>query len=123
MLSIECLVLFAVSAVFQHFNGDILCNDILCKQEYFSKNTKNSLVVHKTPNKTNKFYMVYLPVVVTSIEQDPFTAHDKEEPRLLFRMDDAVDASIHGISGKYCTEDTTEILLGELAPVENEYKI
>ena len=67
--------------------------------------------------------MVYIPVVVTSIEQDPFTAHDKEDSRLLFRIDDAVAASIHGMSGIYCTEDTTEILLGELAPVENEYKI
>ena len=59
MLSMDCLALFAVSAVFQHFNGDILCYDILCKQTYFSKNTKNSLVVQEPKQNKQVLYGIY----------------------------------------------------------------
>ena len=60
MLSMDCFVLFALSAVFQqHFNGDILCNDILCKQTYFSKNTKNSLVVQEPKQNKQVLYGIY----------------------------------------------------------------
>ena len=52
------------------------------------------------------------------IEQDPFTAHDTEDSNWAFSLDEAVVASLQGISGLYCTEETKEILLGELAPVD-----
>ena len=60
----------------------------------------------------------YIPGVDTLIEQDPFTAHDTEDSSWAFSLDEAVAASLQGISGLYCTEETKEILLGELAPVE-----
>ena len=60
----------------------------------------------------------YIPGVDTLIEQDPFTAHDTEDSNWAFSLDEAVVASLQGISGLYCTEETKEILLGELAPVD-----
>ena len=52
-------------------------------------------------------------------EQDPLTAHDNEDSNSAFSFDEAVSALIQGISGLYCTEESTEILLGEFAPVDN----
>lgn len=52
-------------------------------------------------------------------EQDPLTAHDNEVSNSAFSFDEAVSALIQGISGLYCTEESTEILLGEFAPVDN----
>lgn len=55
------------------------------------------------------------PGEVTLTEQDPLTAHDNEDSNSAFSFDEAVSALIQGISGLYCTEESTEILLGEFA--------
>lgn len=54
----------------------------------------------------------------TVIEQEPFTEHGKEDSKFVVSLEDARAASIQGIPGVYWTEETTEILLGEFAPVD-----